>query len=128
MRDIKPIYFNRGQIIFKQGDAPDGVYLINDGTVEIYGTIVGKKVTFAQIGSKSIFGELAFIDRKPRSASARAVTEVRAFMVDAPSFEKKMAELDPFMKAMFRVLSTTLRRTNEKLMEAQSDIPPSNRK
>src|SRR5437762_136674 len=64
--------FAPGQEIFKEGDAGDGVYLLREGAVEISG-LVGENVrrVFSQVGPGEIFGEMAVIEDKPRSACAR---------------------------------------------------------
>src|SRR5437773_1789979 len=65
--------FVAGQEIFKEGDAGDGVYVVKIGLVEISG-LVGENVrhVFSKIGPGDIFGEMAVLEDKPRSACARA--------------------------------------------------------
>src|SRR5438445_13138296 len=65
--------FATGQEIFKEGDAGDGIYLVKDGLVEISG-LVGQNVrhVFSQVGAGDIFGEMAVLEDKPRSACAVA--------------------------------------------------------
>lgn len=65
--------FPQGGDIFKEGDSGDGVYVIKSGQVQITG-LVGENVrsVFARIGPGEIFGEMAVLENKPRSACASA--------------------------------------------------------
>src|SRR5439155_17448081 len=74
--------FASGEEIFKEGDAGDGVYLLKNGAVEISG-LVGENVrrVFSQVGPGEIFGEMAVLEDKPRSACARAVKPTTVFFV-----------------------------------------------
>ena len=65
--------FESGRGIFKQGDAGDGVYLVKEGLVEISGTLADDaRHVFSEAGPGDIFGEMAVLEDKPRSASAIA--------------------------------------------------------
>jgi signal transduction histidine kinase len=65
--------FSAGSEIFKEGDSGDGVYVVKDGLVEISGLISPTvRHVFSQAGPGELFGEMAVIDEKPRSACAVA--------------------------------------------------------
>ena len=61
-------FYMAGDLIYKEGDVADALFLIEMGTVDIVGK--GKEIPFATLGSGQIFGELAFFERGPRPASA----------------------------------------------------------
>src|SRR5437016_1730476 len=65
--------FAPGAEIFKEGDAGDGVYIVKEGSVEISG-LVGQNVrrAFSKVGPGDIFGEMAVLEDKARSACAVA--------------------------------------------------------
>jgi len=60
--------FKKGEVIIKENDIDESLYLIEKGKVEVY----KEKVTLAYLTSGSFFGEMALIDERPRSASIRA--------------------------------------------------------
>lgn len=66
-------HFGEGTEIFREGDLGDGLYSVRKGLVELSG-IMGEnsRQVFSQVGPGDIFGELAVVDDKPRSASAIA--------------------------------------------------------
>ena len=63
--------YTAGQAIFQQGDAGDCMYCVKEGFVEI---VAGGKV-LETLESGHIFGEMALVDKQPRSATARAKTD-----------------------------------------------------
>ena len=67
----EPTRYDKGAVIFSQGDEGDCLYLISQGEVEVK---VGKSPATARtevyLGRGQIFGEMALIDRGPRSATA----------------------------------------------------------
>jgi CRP-like cAMP-binding protein len=72
------IYFSAGEVIFRQGYPGDDAYIVISGQVEIYKETPEGAVeeVVAILGEREMFGELAILDDAPRSASARAKTDV----------------------------------------------------
>ncbi len=70
------------QEIFREGDPGDGVYFVKDGLVEISGLVGdGKRHVFSQLGDGEIFGEMAVIEHRPRSATATAVEDAEVYFI-----------------------------------------------
>lgn len=61
-------HFEAGQIIFEQGDAPDRLYIIQKGEVEVLRD--GERL--AAIGEGESFGEMGLLTNSPRNATIRA--------------------------------------------------------
>src|SRR5688572_12886015 len=68
--------FTDGEIIFREGDPGDGMYLVQRGTVQI-SALVGsdQRQVLTKLPAGEVFGEMAVLDDQPRSASASAVGE-----------------------------------------------------
>ncbi|HQJ41291.1 MAG TPA: Crp/Fnr family transcriptional regulator, partial [Exilispira sp.] len=60
-----------------------------------------------------IFGELAIIDKFPRSATAVALTDSVVLAVNSSAFESVILESKDFTKKIIKLLSTRIRRTND---------------
>ena len=74
--------FLPGKEIFKEGDSGDGVYLVKEGVVEISGLVAPNvRHVFSSLGPGEIFGEMAVIDQKPRSACATARTSTTVYFI-----------------------------------------------
>jgi signal transduction histidine kinase len=74
--------FAAGREIFRQGDPGDGVYFVKNGRVEISG-IVGANTrrVFSQFGPGEIFGEMAVVEHRPRSATATALKDTELYFI-----------------------------------------------
>jgi signal transduction histidine kinase len=68
--------------IFHEGDPGDGVYFVKHGLVEISG-LVGSDArrVFSQLGDGEIFGEMAVIEQRPRSATATAARDTEVYFI-----------------------------------------------
>jgi CRP-like cAMP-binding protein len=66
-----------GQNVFRQGEPGQEIFLICSGTVEVYVERDGRSFTLARLQAGDYFGEMALIDDAPRSASVRAVGDIR---------------------------------------------------
>lgn len=64
--------YPKGEIIFRQGDSSESLFVVKDGEVEVYMDSPNGEVVLANFGPGSFFGELGLFDLSPRSAGARA--------------------------------------------------------
>ena len=75
MRDAR---YRAGQSIFERGDPGNVMYLVLEGRVRLsVSTAEGRELSFTHAVAGDIFGEIAALDRSPRSANASALTDVR---------------------------------------------------
>lgn len=84
-RNARKLSFRKGQVIFREGDSSNALYVIEKGNVEISALIgANERHVFATFGAGDYFGEIAVIDSKPRSATAiaKADTIVRRISRD----------------------------------------------
>lgn len=92
---LKTTQFGSGQCIFKQSEAANGMYFIESGEVEIIQEDFGKaRRTLSKLKVGDYFGELALVNKAPRSASAYAISNEKetcklAFL-DLEAFERLM--------------------------------------
>jgi|GEM_PF-141159 len=78
-----------GQLIFREGSSGDWVYVVLSGAVEISKTIGGKKYIVGILQPGEVFGELGFIGKIKRTATARAVGETKLGIVDRQFLEEE---------------------------------------
>ncbi|MEW5728399.1 MAG: cyclic nucleotide-binding domain-containing protein, partial [Pseudomonadota bacterium] len=67
--------FAKGTVIFREGDKGAEAYLVQQGTVRIFKTVSGKRITIGHCKPFQVFGELALIDDAPRMAAAEATED-----------------------------------------------------
>lgn len=114
MENLELVHFQANAILFNEGEETFFFYMIKEGQVEIYRTTdEGKKIILAEVQEGQSLGEFAMIDRQPRSASARALTDVVAVKVSEQAYAALLAELPTWVQAMLEGLVTRLRKANE---------------
>ena len=89
---------SEGEVIFKEGDEGDGLYIVNSGEISI---IKGDK-PIAQLQENSFFGELALLSDNPRYASAVVSKEGSYFYLDKYDFDRLTNEVPEIMRALTR--------------------------
>lgn len=97
---LSPMSYEDGQIVIRQGDAADGMYFIESGTVRvtIRGEKDGREKEVAKLTTGAYFGELALVTHKPRAASVYAVGPVRVAFLDVLAFERLLGPCVEIMK------------------------------
>ena len=89
----KDIKFSSGDMVFSEGSAADALYVVRSGTVKIcQNSDGGDLVEVTRIGAGSHFGEMSFLDGKPRSATAIASGEVELVALDYKSLSLMMIQ------------------------------------
>lgn len=115
----------KGAAVFGKGDAGDSMMAVLAGRVRI-GAISpdGKEVTLNVIGPGEIFGEIALLDGKPRSADATAIEDSVLMVLERRHFMPFLLRHDDLVERMLVVLCDRLRRTSLALEEiALFDLP-----
>jgi signal transduction histidine kinase len=71
-----------GSEIFREGDPGDGIYVVKEGLVEISALVAeNQRRVLSQRGPGEIFGEMAVVEDRPRSATATAVKDTRLYFL-----------------------------------------------
>lgn len=100
-----------GQSIFREGDDSREAYRILSGRVDISIGTGGKRILLARLGQGDIFGEMAMIEDKARSATATATEDVHAEVMTPADFNRAIlqdpARLLPYLASFFERLRTT---------------------
>lgn len=81
--------YNRGDVVFREGDAGRELFVIRGGGVEISRMGVSNApITLARLGTGDFFGEMAFVDEKPRSATATASDALQVCVLPSGTLER----------------------------------------
>ncbi|MCX6951842.1 MAG: ATP-binding protein [Verrucomicrobia bacterium] len=110
--------FRAGETVFCAGDPGDGLYLIETGRVQI-SALFGENEnrTLAVIGDGDFFGEMAVIDGAPRSATARAEIETKAFFITCEEFLELLDRRPRLALSLTREFSNRMRALNQKYID-----------
>lgn len=122
----------RGAFIFEEGQSGGFAYIVETGEVEIVKVTPSGGTVLACVGPGSLFGEMAVIDGSPRSASARAATDVSVREIDRAAFLhhiqarpdtalKMMTRLAGYVRSSNRSASVALAAADTTATEAPTD-------
>jgi CRP/FNR family transcriptional regulator, cyclic AMP receptor protein len=103
--------FKAGDVIFRQGDPAQELFIVQSGAVEIR---LGNRV-LETLPKYSIFGEMALIDNAPRSATAIAASDAKLVPVSEKQFLFLISNTPHFALNVMRVMARRLRAANTAL-------------
>ena len=89
-KQLQPVDFPRGHVIFAEGEPGDRLYIIISGKVKIgRRSPDGRENLLTIMGPSDMFGELSIFDPGPRTSTATTVTEVSAVTMDRAALRRK---------------------------------------
>lgn len=113
LRKGKVLFFQQGQTIFHEGMLGSNVFIVLSGQIAIY--TKGKEIARCQVGDA--FGEMAVLNRTPRSATAAALSDVKLFTLDEHQIHDILDK-----RAAVRVLLNIIHVLSERLEAANAWI------
>ncbi len=112
-------FLKNGELLFRTGEEAEGMYVIKRGNIEIFLENKEAELSLAIMGPGSVLGELSLFDRKPRSASARAVEDVELSLVSVQDFAKVLQLVPKWFVSLTTSICSRLRETNNRLQQSQ---------
>lgn len=113
--------YKNGEIIIKQGDTGNCMYVIQSGQVEVLRTKDGKEVQLAIRKDGDFFGELALFSREVRSATIQALGDVRVLTVDRKNLLNSIQKDPSLAFRIIETLSKRIRDLSDEIIPYKSD-------
>ena len=107
-------YMN-GEIIIKQGEPGDCLYVIQKGRVEVVNEVGNEEVKLAELGEKEFFGEMGLFEKDVRSATIRAIGETKVLTIDKKNFYQTIQKDPSIAYRLLERMSYRLRETSKKI-------------
>jgi CRP-like cAMP-binding protein len=117
---VKEINFEPGDVLVRQGEASDGVYLIGSGSLQVTASNEQGATFLSLVNAGQVLGELGALDGQPRSASAIALSAGLAYFLPTDTFRQLIEHSPTASNRLLMMLVSRLRRTNDRLMQ----LPP----
>jgi CRP-like cAMP-binding protein len=96
-----------GDVLCRQDDAADAMYVIERGEVAVSQRSGGEDVRVAYLGDGAVVGEMALIFSQPRSATIEAVSETRVYRLEGRDMEAlRLKRSVTAYKILFQLLKT----------------------
>ena len=108
--------YEGGGVIVRQGEEGDCMYVVQDGEVEVVNVAKGDIIRLAVLGPGDFFGEMAIFDKEVRSATVRALGDVRLLTIDRRTFLTRI-QADPSLAfRIVQAMSGRIHQLNDELI------------
>ena len=113
--------YNKGDVLFEQGDSSEGIYLIKTGRVRIQKSFSGGRFkTIVVFKDNNFFGDLSVLEKRPHSAAAVALTPTEIFLLKGFDLDCSKGEntllICKILRRLALISSKNLRQMNEKFL------------
>jgi len=125
IRTMTQARYERGEVLFNEGDEGDRLYVIGEGKIKLGRTSDdGRENLFGILGPGEMFGELSVFDPGPRTTKATAVAESQLVGLGHDELHTFLHERPSVATTLLRALAQRVRRTNEALADLVfTDVP-----
>ena len=112
----------RGQVLFREGDAGDEMFVVQQGSIIISKVVTGRvEQVLSRESAGSFFGEMSLFDHSPRSATVQAESDVELLVLDRDNLTL-LIEVNPraaaaFFHALVHVFIERLRASGKLIAE-----------
>ena len=113
-----PRHWERGEVIFREGDVGDTCYVLRSGAVVLTREHQdGRMVALAELRAGMLFGELAMFRGDTRSATAEVVEPATAVAILAGDVQRLIRRHPDLALKLLATLAERVSRTNERLLQ-----------
>ncbi len=125
MESMTTSHLDRGNILFREGDQGDRLYVIGEGKIKLGLTSAdGRENLLAILGPGEMFGELSLFDPGPRTATATAIAETQLLALSHEDLDSFLLGRPAVAANLLTALARRLRRANETLADLVfTDVP-----
>ncbi|MDD4975583.1 MAG: cyclic nucleotide-binding domain-containing protein [Bacteriovorax sp.] len=110
-------YLSAGEILIKEGDKAEFVYILKNGQLRAYNIINDQKIILGNIEIGEFVGEMSFINNEPRSAYIEAITDAQLIEVPIGMVDQILYKRPAWSKALMQTLSKRLKNANKILTQ-----------
>jgi F420-non-reducing hydrogenase small subunit len=117
--------YRKGEVIFNQGDPGDTMYIIQSGAIEISHRQGDNKKVLALLERGDFFGEMALIDKHPRTAAAAAISRSRLLPLTRISLMDRIRHDPSVVIHLLKTLCERINNTNrmmQSIVEGNEDL------
>src|ERR1700728_5274977 len=103
-RELEPVNVAAGQVIFRQGDAGEGLFVVVSGRLRISVAADGPERVLYDLGRGSIVGDMALLTDRPRAATVHAVRDSDLLLLRVSSFTSLLERNPALVTGTIRLL------------------------
>lgn len=110
----RPREFDRGELLFVEGDVGDALLVLVSGSVTVFRTSPdGERAALTVLEPPEVLGEIALLDGAARSASVEATEPTTVLSLSRPEFFALLRHQPSVLEPLMRQLGTMVRRLTE---------------
>src|SRR5256884_8722527 len=109
-------HFAKEQVLFREGDPADRVFRLLSGSVDILRELDGDPILLGTVGAGQFIGEMGVVENRPRSATARAASEVEVEILTPTEFLDQIARSPQAARELIQRLSQRLREADDRIV------------
>src|SRR5438270_782073 len=98
-----------GDVLFREGDPGDGLFVVVDGRIRVHMTTATGPVVLNSYGPGTIFGEIAVLDGRGRTAAAMASTATELLAIGRQEFFTFLEETPRYISRLLHLLAERIR-------------------
>jgi CRP-like cAMP-binding protein len=114
--------FSDGEIITRQGDVGDCMYVIQEGKVQVLVEKDGVETPLRIANEGEFMGEMAIFDHEERSATLRALGGARLLTIDKKNFLKRIHQDPSLAFRLVQMMSKRVRDLSDEIARLKSTI------
>ena len=128
-RSPRPVQWDAGTTVFREGDRDSFLYVVEEGRVAIEIAVPGRgRVIILTVGPGEVFGWSSIFQQRPKTASARTIEPTRALALDAGRL-RELCDADPRLgylltRRILEVVSERLKATRMQLLDIYGPLTP----
>jgi cAMP-dependent protein kinase regulator len=87
IQGLNLLTFDRGQVIIREGEPGNSLYMLTSGTVKAFMKREGKQIPISELDEGAFFGEVSILTGKPRTATVVAKTRCELLELDRATLD-----------------------------------------
>src|SRR5215471_5455510 len=116
--------FAEGQVLFREGDPANSVFRLVSGAVDILRELDGEPILLGTVGAGQFIGEMGVVENRPRSATARAASDVQVEILTPAEFLDQIAGSPRAARELIQRLSQRLREADDRIVNDERQRGP----
>jgi NTE family protein len=121
---LEPVHVAAGEVIFRQGDVGEGLFLVVSGRLRVLVAADGSERMLYDAGRGAIVGEMALLTDRPRAATVHAVRDSDLLLLRRSSFRALIERSPVLTTAVMRLLADRLLTVDRLLTRDRPAAPP----
>ena len=116
-------HYEDGEVIVRQADAGDCMFVIQKGEVEAVAETDGRELRLRKMGANEFFGEMALFEQETRTCTIRAIGPTQVLTIDKKNFLSGIHEDPSLAFRIVQTMSHRIRDLTDRLAQYEENSP-----